>query len=145
MYFRIAFRHFYLYFCLYFYLYMFQTKVMVIFITLHWHTFISCLLMFISVSDLSFATGVRIPAGTQLVVPVQLVQKDDFSWGNDASDFNPYRFLSNGANGSGMSLESWYFTGRLRTLWVTLSFVIKTFVVLFSGFCLLPYHYCITW
>ncbi|XP_058722143.1 cytochrome P450 81F1-like [Vicia villosa] len=51
--------------------------------------------------DLKFATGVTVPAGAVLVVPVQLVQKDDFNWGKDASDFNPYRFLSNVTKGSG--------------------------------------------
>ncbi|KEH32979.1 cytochrome P450 family protein [Medicago truncatula] len=45
--------------------------------------------------DLRFATGVTVPAGAVLVVPVQLVQKDAFNWGKDASAFNPYRFLSN--------------------------------------------------
>ncbi|KAK7322559.1 hypothetical protein VNO77_25945 [Canavalia gladiata] len=53
--------------------------------------------------DLSFATGVTIPAGATLVVPVELVQKDDSSWGRDASDFNPHRFLSTGTKGSGLS------------------------------------------
>ncbi|XP_058722138.1 cytochrome P450 81F1-like [Vicia villosa] len=51
--------------------------------------------------DLKFGTGVTVPAGAVLVVPVQLVQKDDFNWGKDASDFNPYRFLSNVTEGSG--------------------------------------------
>ncbi|KAK7334576.1 hypothetical protein VNO80_26336 [Phaseolus coccineus] len=51
--------------------------------------------------DLTFATGVTIPAGAVLVVPVELVQKDDFSWGSDASHFNPYRFLSTVTNRSG--------------------------------------------
>ncbi|KAF1894231.1 hypothetical protein Lal_00004155 [Lupinus albus] len=55
--------------------------------------------------ELSFATGVTIPAGTILVVPVQLVQKDDSSWGSDASDFNPYRFLSKSTNESGSTEE----------------------------------------
>ncbi|XP_057451331.1 geranylhydroquinone 3''-hydroxylase CYP76B74-like isoform X2 [Lotus japonicus] len=51
--------------------------------------------------DLSFASGVTIPAGAMLVVPVQLVQKDDSSWGSDACDFNPHRFLSNDTKGLG--------------------------------------------
>ncbi|RDX61281.1 11-oxo-beta-amyrin 30-oxidase, partial [Mucuna pruriens] len=51
--------------------------------------------------DLSFATGVTIPAGAVLVVPIELVQTDDSSWGTDASGFNPYRFLSTGTKGSG--------------------------------------------
>ncbi|XP_022765704.1 11-oxo-beta-amyrin 30-oxidase-like [Durio zibethinus] len=44
--------------------------------------------------DLKLKSGVIIPAGAILVVPVQLVQMDDSSWGNDAGKFNPYRFLS---------------------------------------------------
>ncbi|CAJ2638724.1 unnamed protein product [Trifolium pratense] len=51
--------------------------------------------------DVRFSTGVTIPAGAVMVVPVQLVQKDGFNWGKDASDFNPYRFLSNITKGSG--------------------------------------------
>ncbi|PON78176.1 Cytochrome P450, E-class, group I [Parasponia andersonii] len=43
--------------------------------------------------DLSLENGVTIPAGAVLVVPVQLVQKDGSSWGSDANEFNPYRFL----------------------------------------------------
>ncbi|CAJ1958751.1 unnamed protein product [Sphenostylis stenocarpa] len=60
--------------------------------------------------DLSFATGVTIPAGAVLVVPVELLQKDDFSWGSDASHFNPYRFLSTVTKGSG-SAEDLSVTG----------------------------------
>lgn len=48
--------------------------------------------------DLRLKSGVVIPAGAILVVPVQLVQMDDSSWGNDASKFNPYRFLSKTEN-----------------------------------------------
>ncbi|KAL9407133.1 hypothetical protein Peur_004105 [Populus x canadensis] len=44
--------------------------------------------------DLIFKSGVVIPAGAVLVVPAQLLQMDDSSWGSDASKFNPYRFLS---------------------------------------------------
>ncbi|GAY55035.1 hypothetical protein CUMW_161320 [Citrus unshiu] len=44
--------------------------------------------------DLTLKSGVTIPAGTVLVVPIQLVQMDNCSWGIDASQFNPYRFLS---------------------------------------------------
>ncbi|XP_038691264.1 cytokinin hydroxylase-like isoform X1 [Tripterygium wilfordii] len=44
--------------------------------------------------DLSLKNGVTIPAGAVLVAPVQLMQTDDSSWGTDASEFNPYRFLS---------------------------------------------------
>ncbi|XWS74597.1 hypothetical protein CRYUN_Cryun01aG0012200 [Craigia yunnanensis] len=44
--------------------------------------------------DLRLKSGVLIPTGAILVVPVQLVQMDDSSWGNDAGKFNPYRFLS---------------------------------------------------
>ncbi|KAK2634444.1 hypothetical protein Ddye_029236 [Dipteronia dyeriana] len=44
--------------------------------------------------DLTLKNGVTIPAGAVLVVPVQLVQMDKRSWGSDAKQFNPYRFLS---------------------------------------------------
>ncbi|GKV39672.1 hypothetical protein SLEP1_g47410 [Rubroshorea leprosula] len=44
--------------------------------------------------DLRLKSGVIIPAGTVLVVPVQLVHRDNSSWGNEAGKFNPYRFLS---------------------------------------------------
>ncbi|XWS08236.1 hypothetical protein CRYUN_Cryun41cG0062500 [Craigia yunnanensis] len=44
--------------------------------------------------DLRLKSGVLIPAGAILVVPVHLVQMDDSSWGNDAGKFNPYHFLS---------------------------------------------------
>ncbi|KAK7259632.1 hypothetical protein RIF29_25244 [Crotalaria pallida] len=56
-------------------------------------------------NDLSLTTGETIPAGAILVVPVQLVHKDDSNWGSDASDFNPYRFLSNSTKGSGSTEE----------------------------------------
>ncbi|XP_057976259.1 uncharacterized protein LOC131163641 [Malania oleifera] len=45
--------------------------------------------------DLNLKGGVTIPSGTLLVVPIQLVQTDDSSWGKDAGQFNPYRFLLN--------------------------------------------------
>ncbi|XP_017984986.1 PREDICTED: 11-oxo-beta-amyrin 30-oxidase [Theobroma cacao] len=51
--------------------------------------------------DLRLKSGVIIPAGAILVVPVQLVQMDDSSWGNDAAKFNPYRFLSTTEKTSG--------------------------------------------
>lgn len=44
--------------------------------------------------DLNLNNGMIIPAGAIFVVPIQLVQKDVSSWGNDASKFNPHRFLS---------------------------------------------------
>ncbi|KAK8575706.1 hypothetical protein V6N13_033035 [Hibiscus sabdariffa] len=44
--------------------------------------------------DLRLKSGVIVPAGAIVVVPMQLVQTDDSSWGNDATKFNPYRFLS---------------------------------------------------
>ncbi|KAL6009868.1 hypothetical protein ACLOJK_000299 [Asimina triloba] len=43
---------------------------------------------------LNLENGIAIPAGAILVVPIQLVQLDGSSWGSDASEFNPYRFLS---------------------------------------------------
>lgn len=49
--------------------------------------------------DLNLKNGLTIPAGAILVVPVQLVQMDDSCWGNDARQFNPYRFLSKAVKG----------------------------------------------
>ncbi|KAM3685753.1 hypothetical protein ACB098_11G144400 [Castanea mollissima] len=57
-------------------------------------------------NDFNLKTGVTIPAGAVLVVPVQLVQMDDSSWGKDASEFNPYRFLSPSGNGSDLVLNT---------------------------------------
>lgn len=45
-------------------------------------------------SDVHLKSGTTIPAGAALVVPVRLVQMDSSCWGNDATEFNPYRFLS---------------------------------------------------
>lgn len=45
--------------------------------------------------DLNLKTGVTIPAGAILVVPLQLVQMDESTWGSDAGQFNPRRLLSN--------------------------------------------------
>lgn len=56
--------------------------------------------------DFKLETGVTIPARAVLVVPVQLLQMDDSSWGQDASEFNPYRFLSKAGNGSDLVLTS---------------------------------------
>ncbi|KAI3926968.1 hypothetical protein MKX01_032883 [Papaver californicum] len=44
--------------------------------------------------DLNLKAGVTVPAGSILIVPIQLVQMDGSSWGKDASEFNPHRFLS---------------------------------------------------
>lgn len=55
--------------------------------------------------DLNLKSGVTIPAGAGLVVPVQLVQMDDCSWGSDANEFNPYRFLSKPGKGSDIMLN----------------------------------------
>jgi len=46
------------------------------------------------VPDLQLKNGLSIPSGAMLVAPIQLVQMDESSWGNDARQFNPYRFLS---------------------------------------------------
>jgi cytochrome P450 len=58
------------------------------------------------VLDVRFTTGVTIPSGAVMVVPLQLLQKDGFHWGKDASDFNPHRFLSNITKGSGTSPDA---------------------------------------
>jgi cytochrome P450 len=52
--------------------------------------------------DLKLKSGVTIPAGAVVVVPLQLVQTDNSSWGNDAREFNPYRFLMNPENCSNL-------------------------------------------
>ncbi|KAB1226673.1 hypothetical protein CJ030_MR1G008478 [Morella rubra] len=56
-------------------------------------------------NNFSLKTGATIPAGAVLVVPVQLVQMDDSSWGKDAHEFNPYRFLSKARDGSDLMLN----------------------------------------
>lgn len=48
--------------------------------------------------DLNLKSGVSVPAGAILVVPLQLVQMDGSTWGSDASQFNPYRFMSKAIN-----------------------------------------------
>jgi subtilisin family serine protease len=59
---------------------------------------------------LIFKSGVVIPAGAVLVVPAQLLQMDDSSWGSDASKFNPYRFLSKAGKDSDL-VQDTSFTG----------------------------------
>lgn len=58
--------------------------------------------------DLKLESGLTIPAGAVVVVPVQLVQMDDSSWGSDASEFNPYRFLTKAGKKSHMVLNTSY-------------------------------------
>lgn len=53
--------------------------------------------------DLVLKTGITIPAGTLVVVPIKLVQMDTSSWGSGANEFNPYRFLSMACNGTDTS------------------------------------------
>ncbi|PAN15147.1 hypothetical protein PAHAL_2G468200 [Panicum hallii] len=43
--------------------------------------------------DLTLGSGITVPAGAILVVPLHLVQMDASVWGNDAGQFNPHRFL----------------------------------------------------
>ncbi|KAH7536611.1 hypothetical protein FEM48_Zijuj03G0003100 [Ziziphus jujuba var. spinosa] len=59
-------------------------------------------------NDLKLESGLTIPAGAVVVVPVQLVQMDDSSWGSDASEFNPYRFLTKAGKKSHMVLNTSY-------------------------------------
>ncbi|KAM1607568.1 hypothetical protein ACFX1Z_028134 [Malus domestica] len=56
--------------------------------------------------DLNLKGGATIPAGAGVVVPVQLVQMDDYNWGSDAGDFNPYRFLVKSREGSDILLNT---------------------------------------
>lgn len=65
-----------------------------------------CFLCSSYIPDIRIKTGVTIPAGAVMVVPVQLVQMDDLSWGQDASEFNPYRFLSKAENQSDLVLDT---------------------------------------
>lgn len=64
------------------------------------HCMYSHLFLFLLHPDLVLKTGITIPAGTLVVVPVKLVQMDNSSWGSDANEFNPYRFLSMACNGT---------------------------------------------
>ncbi|CAL5061334.1 unnamed protein product [Urochloa decumbens] len=43
--------------------------------------------------DLTIGSGITVPAGAILVVPLHLVHMDTSVWGNDAGQFNPERFL----------------------------------------------------
>jgi cytochrome P450 len=43
--------------------------------------------------DLTLGSGITVPAGAILVVPLNLVHMDASVWGNDAGQFNPHRFL----------------------------------------------------
>lgn len=58
------------------------------------------------VPDLDLENGLHIPAGALLVAPIQLVQMDEFNWGSDAAQFNPYRFLSKSEKRSELSRSS---------------------------------------
>ncbi|CAL9136991.1 unnamed protein product [Musa textilis] len=44
--------------------------------------------------DIYLCSGINVPAGAIMVVPLQLVQMDSYVWGQDAGHFNPLRFLS---------------------------------------------------
>jgi cytochrome P450 len=46
-----------------------------------------------------------VPAGAVLVVPLHLVQMHNTLWGNDAGQFNPWRFLEKDVDISGLSLS----------------------------------------
>ncbi|KAF3434225.1 hypothetical protein FNV43_RR25328 [Rhamnella rubrinervis] len=65
--------------------------------------------------DLNLKSGITIPAGAVVVVPVQLVQMDDSNWGSDASEFNPYRFLSKSGMKSHITLNT-SFSGAAEEL-----------------------------
>ncbi|KAK1277203.1 Cytochrome P450 [Acorus gramineus] len=55
--------------------------------------------------DLNLKTGVTLPAKALYVIPVQLVHTDNIIWGDDACQFNPYRFLSKDDRHTDISLE----------------------------------------
>ncbi|KAG8079532.1 hypothetical protein GUJ93_ZPchr0007g4073 [Zizania palustris] len=48
--------------------------------------------------DFNLNSSITIPAGAILVVPLHLVQMDASTWGNDACQFNPNRFLKKEIN-----------------------------------------------
>uniref|UniRef100_A0A0D9X264 Cytochrome P450 n=1 Tax=Leersia perrieri TaxID=77586 RepID=A0A0D9X264_9ORYZ len=48
--------------------------------------------------DVNLNSGITIPAGAILVVPLHLVQMDTSTWGNDACQFNPNHFLKKDIN-----------------------------------------------
>uniref|UniRef100_A0A0E0LP14 Cytochrome P450 n=1 Tax=Oryza punctata TaxID=4537 RepID=A0A0E0LP14_ORYPU len=48
--------------------------------------------------DVSLNSSITIPAGAILVIPLHLVQMDASTWGNDACQFNPNRFLKKDIN-----------------------------------------------
>lgn len=58
--------------------------------------------------DLTLKSSITVPAGTILVVPLQLVQMDDAIWGKDACHFNPHHFLSKATDHGGASEEPEY-------------------------------------
>lgn len=57
-------------------------------------------------ADLKLENGLTIPAGAVVVVPMHLVQMDYSSWGSDAREFNPYRFLTKADKKSHMGLNT---------------------------------------
>ncbi|KAK9912541.1 hypothetical protein M0R45_036403 [Rubus argutus] len=65
--------------------------------------------------DFTLKSGHTIPAGTGLVVPVELVMMDDSAWGGDSSEFDPYRFLSKAGEGSDILLRK-SFSGAAQEL-----------------------------
>ncbi|CAL1377024.1 unnamed protein product [Linum trigynum] len=56
--------------------------------------------------DLDLKSGVTIPAGAVLMVPVQLLHMEKSNWGSDAEKFKPYRFLSKSRESSNLMQES---------------------------------------
>jgi hypothetical protein len=69
-----------------------------------WPTFDS----FSSSADLTLGSGITVPAGAILVVPLHLVHMDASVWGNDAGQFNPHRFLEKDVDLGGLSLFSYF-------------------------------------
>ncbi|MCH1922870.1 cytochrome P450, partial [Shewanella sp. A3A] len=48
--------------------------------------------------DVNLNSSITIPAGAILVIPLHLVQMEASTWGNDACQFNPNRFLKKDIN-----------------------------------------------
>lgn len=51
---------------------------------------------------MTLESGITVPAGAVLVVPLHLVQMDNSRWGSDAGQFNPQRFLGKDVHLGGM-------------------------------------------
>jgi hypothetical protein len=68
------------------------------------------------IADLTLGSGITVPAGAILVVPLHLVQMDASVWGNDAGQFNPHRFLKKDIVLGGMFSLPLFFSSHFSVL-----------------------------